>query len=83
MGKELSIKRILNEVSAKLLPDTATHKHRIEIRSETSNKIYIVSKRNTNVKQWECSCKGWIFHRHCKHINAMSGVLKQIEKLNP
>ena len=49
------------------LPDTATHRNRRKIRSQTSAREYTVSQRITT-GAWECSCPGWTTHRKCKHL---------------
>ena len=54
MKKELALKKvneILKSLGAELLSDTTTHKMRISIKSSSSNKKYIVSRRDSNVKQ--------------------------------
>jgi len=79
--KELAKKDILSQLKklgAEQLPDTKTHIHRMKIRSETSDREYIVSKRNTNIKRVECSCPGWIFRRNCKHVRAIAPPLKRV-----
>jgi len=43
---------------------------RIEIKSETSSRIYVVAK-NTGTGAWGCSCPGWKSHRTCKHLKSM------------
>ena len=52
------------------LPDNAQWKHRFEVRSESSGRIYIVSQ-NINKGHMGCSCPGWRRHRTCKHLNAL------------
>ena len=27
---------------------------------------------DSKTKNWGCSCKGWVFHRKCKHITAVA-----------
>ena len=49
------------------LPDTATHRNRRLISSETSTRQYTLSQRITT-GAWECSCPGWTTHRKCKHL---------------
>lgn len=49
-----------------ILPDTATHRHRRLIRSDSGNE-YTVSQR-ISTGAWECSCRGWTTHRKCKHL---------------
>lgn len=59
--------RISQEVA---LPDKAQWINRFEIKSETSDCIYIVSQNKTN-KHWACSCPAWITRRSCKHLDAL------------
>jgi len=85
MKKDLvKANELLKDLGAELLPDSKTHKLRVEIKSSSSNKKYIVSRRDTEVKQWECECLGWRMHtprKPCKHLKAMIPVLEQIQKL--
>jgi hypothetical protein len=80
MGSNLAT-RIAEEFGSDTLPDNKTHINRMEIRSESSNRVYIVAQRATNGSthgQWECSCMGWIRHRNCKHLKAMLPSLRQL-----
>ncbi len=52
------------------LPDNNQWQHRFEIRSETSNRVYVVAQ-NKAKKYWGCSCPGWRTRRNCKHLTAM------------
>ena len=61
----------LNVPSTNRLPDNAQWTNRFEIHSETSNRVYIIAQ-NKNKGHFGCSCKGWIFHRKCKHLTALS-----------
>lgn len=49
------------------LPDNAQWTNRVEIRSATSDRVYVVSQ-NINKRHWACSCPGWKSHRNCKHL---------------
>jgi len=53
-----------------VLPDNAQWKNRFEIRSASSNRVYIVSQ-NINKGHMGCSCPGWRRHRNCKHLSAL------------
>src|SRR5437588_9452946 len=44
--------------------------NRMEIRSETSDRIYVVSQHATK-RFWGCSCPGWRAHRKCKHLERL------------
>lgn len=63
MSTEISIK----PSGSVALPDNDQWECRFEIRSETSNRIYIVS-RNKKSKKWGCSCPGYLSKRKCKHL---------------
>lgn len=57
------------------LPDNATWKNRFEIKSATSNRLYVIAQRKSD-GSWGCSCPGWIRYRHCKHLRAVESVKK-------
>ena len=52
------------------LPDNAQWTNRFEVRSETSDRIYIVSQHKTR-RHWGCSCPGWRTRRKCKHLTTV------------
>ncbi len=52
------------------LPSNDQWQFRFEIRSESSNRIYIVSQ-NIKKKHWGCSCPGYRTKRKCKHLEAL------------
>lgn len=49
------------------LPDKGCWTNRFEIRSESSNRIYIVAQHK-ETGEWGCSCPGYCRHRKCKHL---------------
>jgi len=53
-----------------MLPDNAQWENRFEIKSETSNRIYIISQ-NIKGRFWGCSCPAWRTRRYCKHLASM------------
>lgn len=77
------VKKLNNALDGELLPDNRTHHYRMEISSETSNKLYIVAQSNAS-NEWGCSCPGWVFNRGktkdglCKHLRAVKPLLVQI-----
>lgn len=52
------------------LPDNRQWTNRFEIRSSSSNRIYVVAQ-NIAKRHWACSCPGWIGHRNCRHLKAL------------
>jgi hypothetical protein len=44
--------------------------NRIEIKSETSNRVYVVAQ-HAQKRYWGCSCPGWRRHRRCKHLERL------------
>lgn len=53
------------------LPPNDQWENRFEIRSESSNRIYIVAQHKTK-RHWACSCPGWRTQRKCKHLASMA-----------
>lgn len=53
-----------------VLPDNSQFTNRFEIRSESSNRIYVVAQHKTS-RWWACSCPGWVRFRKCKHLSAL------------
>jgi hypothetical protein len=53
-----------------ILPDNAQWKNRFEVRSASSNRIYIISQ-NIAKGHMGCSCPGWRTRRNCKHLIAL------------
>ena len=54
-----------------VLPDNEQWTNRFEIRSETSNRVYIIAQHKKH-RHWGCSCPGWRTKRNCKHLNALA-----------
>ena len=55
---------------SKRLPDEKEWTNRFEIKSESSNRVYIVSQHKTK-RHWGCSCPAWRTRRMCKHLRAL------------
>lgn len=66
--------RAARVVGGMVLADNDRYTNRVEIRSETSDRLYVVAQ-NKRTKEWSCGCPGWIFHRHCKHLRVMLPLL--------
>ena len=78
-----ALKKIASNLGLDVLPDNATHRYRMEIRSETSDRIYVIAQSKSS-GDWECSCPGWVFkrgdRRDCKHLRAVVPTLEQTLK---
>ena len=77
--KKSLIKKMEQELDVEFLPDTATHKNRIEIPSESSNNLYIVSQTKKN-EIWQCACLGFRRWRNCKHLKAIVPMIESAAK---
>jgi hypothetical protein len=49
------------------LPDNSQWTNRFEVRSASSNRVYVIAQHKTS-RHWGCSCPGWICRRRCKHL---------------
>lgn len=56
---------------ANSLPDNKEWTNRFEIRSETSDRVYVVAQHATK-RHWGCSCPAWRTRRYCKHLTALA-----------
>jgi len=65
--KNLPILRISTEVK---LPSNSQWENRFEIKSESSDRIYIVAQ-NIKKRHWGCSCPSYRIRRYCKHLAAL------------
>lgn len=69
-------KRIVAETTlaippgAERLPDNDQWTNRFEIKSESSNRVYIIAQHKSK-GHWGCSCPGWRTRRKCKHLTAL------------
>ena len=52
------------------LPDNDQWTNRFEIRSASSDRVYIIAQHKTK-RHWGCSCPGWRAHRTCKHLQVV------------
>jgi len=79
-------KYIADNSYLEVLPDNSQYTNRLEIKSESSNRIYIVAQRISD-KEWTCSCPGWIrarnghLNRTCKHLKAIQPLLEKAKEL--
>jgi hypothetical protein len=75
------VARVARQVGGIVLADNAQWMNRVEIRSESSSRLYVVAQ-NKQTKDWGCSCPGWAIKRHgrertCKHLQKMMPLLSQ------
>lgn len=73
-----AIVQVAQRLGVELLPDNDQWEFRMEIRSSSSSRLYVVS-RNKRTRQWGCSCPSWRTRRHCKHLAAMSSELRLLD----
>jgi hypothetical protein len=77
--------RIASQIGGGLLANNNTHENRMEIRSASSNRVYIVAQ-SKSTGEWQCSCPGWIMkkngkERTCKHLQAILPMLGAAPRL--
>ena len=70
---------LAKKIGATALEDNTTHESRMQIKSESSNRLYVVAQAKGS-GEWQCSCPGWIMKRAgkargCKHLNAILPIL--------
>lgn len=61
-----------------LLPDNAQYTNRFEIKSSSSNRLYVIAQ-NKNTGVWSCGCPGWIIHRKCRHLTSIAPMLENVD----
>jgi predicted nucleic acid-binding Zn finger protein len=75
------VARAARQVGGIVLADNDRYTNRVEIRSQSSSRLYIVAQ-NKKTREWSCSCPGWIFARggirSCKHLKAMMPLLAPV-----
>lgn len=52
------------------LPDNAAYTNRFEIKSESSDRVYVIAQSKSG-RWWSCGCFGFIRHKRCKHLDAL------------
>jgi len=62
-----------------LLEDNRSHTNRFNVRSETSDSLYVVAQ-NKSTGEWGCSCQGWIRYRRCKHLANLKPILIEAQE---
>ena len=67
--------RAIKIPGCKFLADTKTHFNRIQVRSQSSGNLYIVSQTMKS-GYWACSCFGFRRYQRCKHLTAIQPVIE-------
>jgi len=61
---------IVHAIKSSGLEDNTQWTNRFEVRSESSDRVYIVSQHKEK-RHWGCSCPGWRTRRKCKHLTTL------------
>lgn len=61
---------VLHIPQSNRLPDNTQYTNRFEVRSASSGNVYIIAQSKSGL-WWSCSCRGWIRHKKCKHLEAL------------
>lgn len=74
--------RALTLANLPALPETTTHANRMEIKSESSNRVYVIAQMKYT-GEWQCSCPGWVMKkagkpRGCKHLTELMPTLEKL-----
>jgi hypothetical protein len=70
---------VVRPQGAKPLPDNAQWMNRFEIRSSSSNRVYIVAQNKASEK-FGCSCPSFRVRRRCKHL--LDGCALQLSQIH-
>jgi len=83
-NSETALEIVCQQLQANPLPETTTHRNRMEINSSKGDKVYVVSQRKSDGK-WLCGCPDFIFNKRsaspCKHLLAMQAALEEAEEV--
>ena len=52
------------------LPNNDQWENRFEIKSETSDRIYVIAQHKKK-RHWACSCPAWRTRRYCNHLRTI------------
>jgi hypothetical protein len=77
-----AIELVAAQIGSSIMPDNKVWHNRFTVSSQTSSAVYTVAQRNTD-DTWGCSCRGWIHHRHCKHLTDILSRLSALYAAQP
>lgn len=67
--------------SVQIFPDTDRYKCRFTVKSESSDRLYMISfDAAQGAGYWTCSCRGNIAHGQCKHLTAIGAKGRKFGK---
>ena len=70
MSKKATTQKSIIPSNSTSLPDTEQWINRIEIKSETSNRLYTIAQNRIG-RYWACSCPAGKTRKNCKHLEKM------------
>ena len=85
-NSQSAVQKYMKTQGLEVLPDNNQYKNRFNIKSESSNRLYVVAQRLSD-GEWTCSCPGWIIAkkghngRTCKHIKTLAPMLNAVEEI--
>ena len=75
------VQAVASRIGSSLMPDNKQWMNRFTVKSQTSDRVYTVAQRRAD-GLWGCSCRGWITHRRCKHLDDILSRLAAIPTLS-
>jgi hypothetical protein len=66
----LTFKQKVQQAGGSALPDNKSYVNRFEIKSETSDSVYVIAQSKSG-GWWACECFGFRRHQHCKHLERL------------
>lgn len=71
------IHTIATSIGSSIEPDNAVWTNRFVIKSQSSDRTYVVAQRKTD-GVWGCACQGWKRWRRCKHLDDLMSRLRRV-----